>query len=151
MQKVFVGFGFGAIQGGLFLYEAFRSANFGRLVVAEVQPEIVRALRRAQGRYMVNVATATAIEQNAVAGVEVFNPAEASDRAALIEAIAQADEIATALPSVDFYSRGAPQQSVAALIAAGLRQSAGRRTVIYAAENHNQAAERLAASILAQG
>jgi hypothetical protein len=31
-KRVFVGFGFGAIRGGLFVYEAFRSGNFDRLV-----------------------------------------------------------------------------------------------------------------------
>ena len=36
-MATFVGFGFGAIQAGLFLYEAYRSGNFGRLVVAEEQ------------------------------------------------------------------------------------------------------------------
>ena len=41
LTKTFVGFGFGAIQGGLFLYEAFRSGQFRRLVVAEVVPEVV--------------------------------------------------------------------------------------------------------------
>ena len=34
MQKTFVGFGFGPIQSGLFLLEAFRSGNFDRYVVA---------------------------------------------------------------------------------------------------------------------
>ncbi len=36
-NRTYVGFGFGAIQAGLFLYEAFQSGNFGRLVVAEEQ------------------------------------------------------------------------------------------------------------------
>ena len=51
IPKTFVGFGFGAIQAGLFAYEAGRSGNFRRLVVAEVMPETVEALRNAQGRY----------------------------------------------------------------------------------------------------
>ena len=61
LPRTFVGFGFGAIQGGLFLYEAFRSGKFGRLVVAEVVPEVVAAVRRAQGRFRVNIATRTGI------------------------------------------------------------------------------------------
>ena len=48
-SRTFVGFGFGAIQAGLFLHEAFRSGNFKRLVVAEVVPEIVREIREAGG------------------------------------------------------------------------------------------------------
>ena len=39
--RTYVGFGFGAIQAGLFLYEAYRSGNFARLVVAEVLPDLV--------------------------------------------------------------------------------------------------------------
>jgi len=50
-SKTFVGFGFGAIQAGLFLYEAYQSGNFGRLVVAEVLPdqkvEKIKELQRA--------------------------------------------------------------------------------------------------------
>ena len=46
-KKTFTAIGFGAIQAGLFLYEAFRSHNFERLVVAEVNPELVASLRRA--------------------------------------------------------------------------------------------------------
>ena len=40
-DRTYVGFGFGAIQSGLFLYEAYRSGKFQRLVVAEVIPEVV--------------------------------------------------------------------------------------------------------------
>jgi hypothetical protein len=39
-RHTFVGFGFGAIQAGLFLYEAWRSGNFDRLFVAEVIPSM---------------------------------------------------------------------------------------------------------------
>lgn len=43
--RTFVGIGFGPIQSGLFLLEAHRSGNFDRLVVAEIVPEIVDAVR----------------------------------------------------------------------------------------------------------
>ncbi len=45
MNRTFVGFGFGAIQSGLLLYEAYKSENFSRLVVAEVIPAVVAAVR----------------------------------------------------------------------------------------------------------
>ena len=48
--RTFVGFGFGAIQAGLFLYEALRSGNFGRLVVGEVLPDVVDTVRRDRAR-----------------------------------------------------------------------------------------------------
>lgn len=150
MNKTFVGFGFGAIQGGLFLYEAFRSGQFKRLVVAEVVPETVQAVRAARGRYRVNIAGAGGIAAHEVAGVEIFNPHEAEDRLALIEAVARADELATALPSVKFYG-GGETGSVIDLLAEGLRRrfhrKEERRSIVYAAENHNHAAELLAEAL----
>ena len=136
-NRTFVGFGFGAIQGGLFLYEAFRSGNFDRLVVAEVLPEVVAALRRSGGCYRVNVATPTGLEVHEVTGLEPLNPKDPADRAALVAALGEASEICTALPSVDFYS------SIAPLLAEGLRTPA----VIYTAENNNHAAELLEAAV----
>jgi mannitol-1-phosphate/altronate dehydrogenase len=145
--KTFVGFGFGAIQGGLFLYEAFRSGLFERLVVAEVVPEVVAAIRRAKGCYRVNVATRTGIEVREVHGVEIFNPTVPADERALAQALAEAAEIATALPSVEFFQRGEP--SVAGLIARAMETKAVRQdlppSVVYTAENHNHAAEILQA------
>ena len=61
MERTFVGFGFGAIQGGLFLPEAHRSGNFSRLVVSEIDADAVAALRAANGAYACNVATATGV------------------------------------------------------------------------------------------
>ena len=49
-EHTYVGYGFGAIQAGLFMYEAFESGNFGRLVVAEVVPEVVERIREAPCR-----------------------------------------------------------------------------------------------------
>lgn len=145
VPKTFVGFGFGAIQGGLFLYEAFRSGKFKRLVVAEVVPEVVAAVRRAQGCFRVNIATRTGIVVQEVRGVEILNPTVPADARALAKALAEASEIATALPSVEFYQPGEP--SVAGLIAGAIRNKAARSAlpsaIIYTAENHNHAAEIL--------
>lgn len=146
MKKTFVGFGFGAIQAGLFLYEAHASGQFDRFFVAEVMPDVVAAVRKAGGRYRVNIATLKGIEQKEIGGIEILNPNDASDRAALVQAVAEADEMATALPSVKFYEAGG-SSSVASVVADGLarRRSCGekRRSIIYAAENHNHAAEIL--------
>lgn len=146
--RTFAGFGFGAIQGGLFLLEAFRSGCFARLVVAEVQPEVVRALRAAGGRYRVNIATPAGIEVQEVSGVEVFNPLVPEDRAPLVQALREADEMATALPSVDYFDQG--EGSVARLLA---EACAGRTrpAVVYAGENHNHAAELLGAAVARRG
>jgi mannitol-1-phosphate/altronate dehydrogenase len=144
-SRTFVGFGFGAIQAGLFLYEAARSRNFERLVVAEIVPEVVEAIRRAGGCYRVNIATQSGIQAQEVRGVEIFNPSDPADAEALAEALAEASEICTALPSVEFYSKGNP--SVAGLLGRAIQRKTARpglpRGVIYTAENHNHAAEIL--------
>lgn len=148
-KSTFVGFGFGPIQSGLFLYEAFQSRNFDRLVVAEVVPDVVESIRRSQGRYHLNVATRASVENHTIEGVEIYNPGVPADRARLVEAVAEAKEIATALPSVDFFDKG--EASVAALLAEGLQRKLRDRSlpacVVYAGENNNHAAEILEVAI----
>jgi mannitol-1-phosphate 5-dehydrogenase len=151
MSRTFVGFGFGAIQAGLFLAEAHLSRNFDRLVVAEVLPEVVAAVRAA-GAYTVNIGYADRVEALAVGPLEIYNPALAGDREALVAAVAAASELATALPSVEFYARGAGE-SVAAILAAGLRRKAaeqGPLAILYTAENNTEAAHRLKMAVLAE-
>ena len=141
--KTFVGFGFGPIQSALFLYEAFRSGHFSRFVIAEVDAGIVQAVRSADGCYTINIALPDRIEQAAISGVELYNPAVPADRQHILEAIAQSDELATSLPSVAFYDTGG-HTSVARTLAAGLALRTARRpTIIYTAENHNHASELL--------
>ncbi len=55
-EHIFVGFGFGPIQGGLFAKEAFQSGNFARIVAAEVDAQLVDAVRANNGSYYVNIA-----------------------------------------------------------------------------------------------
>ncbi len=143
MKRTFVGFGFGPIQSALFLLEAYRSGNFERFVVAEVESALCSAVRENKGRYAVNIAHADGVEAVTVEGVELLNPQVSSDQAALIEAIASADEVATALPNIAFYGRGVSQT-----LAAGIaRRDGSRPLLIHTAENHNHAAEALAAEL----
>ncbi|MCX5734969.1 MAG: hypothetical protein NTW68_11665 [candidate division NC10 bacterium] len=147
-MRTFVGFGLGPIQAGLFLTEAHLSGQFSRLVVAEIQADVVNAVRRAGG-FTVNIAYADHVEALAVHPVDVYNPQVEPDRGALIEAVACADEMATALPSVDFYTRGG--SSIAALLAEGLRSKAagkGPLAVIYVGENHPAAAILLEKAVM---
>lgn len=150
-SRTFVGFGFGAIQAGLCLYEAFKTGRFARLVVAEVMPEAVAALKRNGGRYGLNVATGAGIRRETVTGIEILNPNDEHDRARLIDAIATADELATALPSVKFYGTGGAA-SIVDLLTAGwalrARSGGARPAVLYTAENHNHAAEILGEALL---
>lgn len=145
-----VGFGFGAIQAGLFGLEAQASGAFGRIVVAEVVPQVVADLRRAGGVYAVNVAHADRCEVVGVGPIQIENPAVEADRVRLVEAIAAAQEIVTAVPSVRAYMSDGPE-SLHRLLAEGLRRkvaSGGPRAVVYAAENHPQAAALLQAAVM---
>ncbi len=148
--RTLVGFGFGAIQAGLLVYEAWRSGNFGRLVVAEVVPAMVEAVRRNNGRYALNVATPSGIETHQIGPIEIFNPLDEQDRKALIQAVAEASEIGTALPSVVFYGTGKPGD-VLDILSAGLNEKTCQvnlpSAVVYTAENHNHAAEILAEAL----
>ena len=148
-HRTFVGFGFGAIQAGLFLYEAFRSGGFARLVVGEVAPDVVDTLRGNAGCYAVNIAHLDRVEVARVGPVQIENPAVPQDIARLVDAVAQAEEISTAVPSVRFYT-GPEPGSIHRILAQGLRRKAvagGPRAVVYAAENHNHAAEILEAAV----
>jgi len=146
-EHVFTGFGFGPIQGGLFAKEAFQSGNFSGLAVAEIDAELVDAVRSNGGSYYVNVARSDGIESLRIDKVEMLNPTDAKDRGALIEVLSQSTEMATCLPSVNFYESGGPG-SVASLIAEGLKKSHAGAAIIYAAENNNHAAEILQDAVL---
>ena len=147
MAGSYVGFGFGAIQGGLFLPAAQASKNFDRLVVAEIEPDIVRGVRANDGSYSCNVAHADRVEFVTVSGVQALNPTDSDDREELVGAIARASELGTALPSFHLYD--SPPAPVARLLAEGLTRKSKRPelppAVVYAAENDSRAATRLEA------
>jgi mannitol-1-phosphate 5-dehydrogenase len=141
-EHVFTGFGFGPIQGGLFAKEAFQSGNFKRIVVAEIDTDLVDAVRANKASYYVNVAKADGIESLRIDNVELLNPNVTTDRQSLLEVLAQSTEIVTSLPSVNFYEYG-EANSVVSLITEGLKNSSAKATIIYTAENNNHAAEIL--------
>ena len=147
-DSTFVGFGFGPIQAGLFLLEAQRSGNFKRLVLAEVVPELVEAVRASGGVFGLNVAYSDRIESFDVGPIEIYNPNDGADREQLIAAVAEATEIATAVPSVAFY-QGESEGSLHRVLHDGIARQPEKLRVIYAAENHIAAAEALKKAILA--
>ncbi len=150
--RTFVGFGFGAIQAGLFLYEAFRSGAFGRLVVAEVVPEVVSAVRRNGGRYTLNIALPDRIDRAEIGPVDLLNPNDPADRETLVQAIVSAQELGTAVPSVKFFT-GAGPGSLHRVLARGIRLKIahdGPPSVLYSAENHNHAAEILSEQVTSE-
>lgn len=142
MDHVFVGFGFGPIQAGLFAKEARDSGRFSECVVAEIDPLLVAAVRGKGNRYTLNVACSDRIEAVTIEGVTLLNPSQADDLRRLRDGLSRATEIVTSLPSVDFFTRGG-ETSVARLMGEGLRGSGAAGTVIYTAENNNHAAEIL--------
>jgi len=145
MGRTFVGFGFGAIQGGLFLPEAFRSGNFDRLVVSEIDKETVLGLRASGGVYSCNVAHESSLAGVTIEGIEVYDPFDEKDRRLLVDAVAEASELCTALPSFSLYDSG--PASVASLLSEGLTRKLYEpklpSAVVYAAENDSRAASRL--------
>jgi hypothetical protein len=72
----------------------------------------------------------------------LLNPNVSEDKQTLLKILADSTEIATCLPSVDFYESGAGN-SVASLIAEGLKNSKAQASIIYTAENNNHAAKIL--------
>ncbi|MCF7973977.1 MAG: hypothetical protein K9N55_09185 [Phycisphaerae bacterium] len=140
-KHIFAGFGFGPIQSGLIVCEAFTSGHFERLAVAEIDAVLVEAIRRNGGSYVVNVAHAQGVESQTIQGVDMYNPLVEQDREAFVDVLSQATDMATSLPSVAFYDRGT--HSVASLMAQGLSHSRARATIVYTAENNNHAAEVL--------
>jgi len=141
-KHAFTGFGFGPIQAGLFVKEAYQSGNFTRIVAAEIDQELIDALRANKGSYYVNVAKADGIEVLKIDNLELLNPDVVDDRKVILQALAESTEIATCLPSVDFYDSGTPTSTVS-LIADGLKNSRAKAAIIYTAENNNHAAQIL--------
>jgi mannitol-1-phosphate 5-dehydrogenase len=148
-EQTYVGIGLGAIQAGTFIYEAQRSGWFKRLVVAEILPEVVAAVRKAKGRLALNIAHADHIEKEHIGPIEIFNPLVDGDRKSLVDAIADAQEISTSLPSVHAYCSNA-STSIHRVLAEGLRRKValnGPRTLVYTAENNSHAAAILEENI----
>lgn len=145
-KATFTGFGFGAIQSGLFAYEAFSSGRFSRIVIAEVVPEVVHAVRANGGCFSVNIAGRAGISSAIIKGVDIYNPRDPGDRAKLLDAVSESSEIATALPSVDFFGDGSAADHVAGVLRDGLAARVAAKkapAIVYTAENNNHAAEIL--------
>jgi mannitol-1-phosphate/altronate dehydrogenase len=138
-KKTFLGFGLGAVQSGLMLFEAYKSNNFGRFVILEVNADLVSEIRSNHCTITINTATKNGIIKSTISGFEIYNPADMQDRSSIALAIHEADEMATAIPSTDFYDLG--DNPLAWLLAHNV--NARKPQIIYASENNNYAAEIL--------
>lgn len=134
-MKTFLGIGLGPIQTGIFLDGAFRG-GFDRLVIADVDVALIQAVRANGGAIQINIASNTAVTTQTITDVEIYNPSVPEDLEKLIEAVAQADEVATALPSISFFK-------YLSWVKEGFTRQPERQRFVYAAENHNHAAEEL--------
>lgn len=139
--------GFGAIGSGLFAYEAQLTGEYAVPLMVDVRADLVAGLRAGAGHFRVNIARDDGIDVADIGPVNVADSSVAADRALVVEAIAAADELASALPSVAFYRSAAPN-SPHRLLAEGLQQrTAARPLLVYCAENHRSAAALLAQAV----
>jgi mannitol-1-phosphate 5-dehydrogenase len=143
-SRRFVGLGFGPIQAGLFVYEAQRTGSYGPPVVIDVRADLVASLRAAGGRFALNIAHADHSEVVEIGPLDILDSTDAAQRPRVIEAIAAADELATALPSIAFYQSRTPW-SPHQLLAEALRRRADSQPplIVYCAENNRAAAALL--------
>lgn len=134
-MATFVGIGMGPIQTGIFVAGA--AGKCERIVIAEVDEGLRRAVHAA-GAITVNIAYPDRVVEERYAPVEVYNPNDPEEAELLIQAAAEATEIATALPSVKFY------RYAVGWLREGFDRNPGLNRYIYTAENDNRAAEELA-------
>jgi hypothetical protein len=114
-------------------------------VVAEVDQDLVDAVKRNRDSVTINIARRDRVEQADLSAIEICNPGAPMDREKLAESIHLADEMATAVPSVSLYDAGG-SSSIAALLAENVNTE--KEQILYAAENNNYAAEILRDAML---
>ena len=146
---LFTGFGFGAIQAGLFTLEALRKNAFEQVAVCEISESLVERVRQNGGLFTVNVAHENGIETVELGPVEILNPNSEADRELIVERLARSSEAATAVPSVDIYTAGGAG-SIRGLLAEALRSERETPLMVYTAENNNRAAEILEEAVRAE-
>lgn len=144
----FAGFGFGAIQAGLFLYEAHQCGQYSSPLVVDVRADLVESLRSNAGHYRLNIARRDRIDTVDVGPVAVADSTQTCDRTRIVEAISSADEASTALPSIDFYRTDQPSSPHLLLGEGLMRRRSARPLVVFCAENHRRAGALLEEAVL---
>jgi mannitol-1-phosphate 5-dehydrogenase len=138
-KKTFLGFGLGAVQSGLMLFEAYKSKNFERFIILEVDNDLVKEIRKNNCTITINTATKNGIIKSTISGFEIYYTVDPNDQNSIAAAIYEADEMATAIPNTDYYNLG--KNSIAQLLAKNINPN--KSQIIYTAENNNYAAEIL--------
>lgn len=139
-SRAFVGLGAGVVQLGLFAYEAQRAGNYAPPLLVDVRADLIGSVRADHGRVRVNVARNDRVDVAEIGPLRVADSSEPVELETVVEAIATADELATALPTVSAY-RTSAANSPHRLIADGLRRRV-RTTplIVFCAENRRNAA-----------
>lgn len=138
--------GFGAIGAGLFVYEACGTGDYSPPLVVDVRADLVSGLLADDGRFALNIARSDRVDVATIGPIAPVDSMVEPER--VIEAIAGADELASALPSVAFYQGPGPA-SPCRLLAAGLRRRLRPDPlIVYCAENHRSAARLLSTAVL---
>ncbi len=122
------------------MYEAIKSGNFERYIILEVNNKLVDAIQDAGCTIRINTATENGIIKSQISDFEIYNPQNSADQKNIKSAISEADEIATAIPSIAYYDHGG-ENSITHLLARNINPS--KPQIIYTAENNNYAAEIL--------
>ena len=135
-MKIFLGIGLGPIQTGIFVSGAAKG-GFDKIIVAEVDEVVKNAVNSTGGVITINIAAPDRVYQETCPNLELYSPAKPEELEKLIEAAANATEIATALPSVKFFG------PTAQWLREGFRRNPNATRYVYTAENDNHAAEKL--------
>jgi mannitol-1-phosphate 5-dehydrogenase len=114
-------------------------------MILEVNDDLVKAIRNANCTININTATENGIIKSKISDFEIYNPQDVTDIKKIESAISQADEMATAIPSIDYYDHGG-DYSIVNLLARNINPD--KPQIIYAAENNNYAAEILLDKII---
>jgi len=138
-KKTFLGFGLGAVQSGLMLFEAYKSKNFERYIILEVNGDLVKEIRKNNCTITINTATKNGIIKSIISGFDIYYTVDPNDQNSIAAAIYEADEMATAIPNTDYYNLG--ENSIAQLLAKNINPN--KSQIIYTSENNNYAAEIL--------
>lgn len=138
-MKIFLGVGLGQIRISIFLDGAFRG-GFDRLVIADADSVLIQTIRENNGTVQIKIASNKAVKMGTVSGVEVYNPTGPENLKKLTDAVAQADEVATALSNIAFFKHLGWMKT-------GFENQPNRRRLVYAAENHKRTAEELQKSV----
>jgi mannitol-1-phosphate/altronate dehydrogenase len=149
-KRRLVGLGAGAIQAGLFVFEAQGTGAYAPPLLVDIRADLVAALRAADGRFRVNIARPDRVDVVELGPVEVADPMVAVDRVRIVEAIADADELTTALPSVAAYSAPGPTSPHRLLAEGLLARRRPEPLLVICAENHRRAAAILEESVLGE-